>query len=220
MSVAELADPARLFVGVALDDAARAQVASLLGRVRALVAAPGWGARVPAEDDLHITLRFLGAIARTRLPALTAALEDALAGAPEGSVSYGPIEVLPDAVSPGATPAPRPKHAWLRVGEGAAFLAASAAQVDRACVAAGIASRDEEAHAFRPHITIVRIDRAPDDARASLVALEPAVLGTVRVAEVTLFESVPRTRPGAAHYAALARFPLRAQVVDAHGAAR
>lgn len=216
MSAAGLADPARLFVGVALDDVARAQVAALLVRVRALVVAPGWQARLPADDDLHITLRFLGAVARSRLPALEAALEAALAGAPDGIVSYGPIEVLPDEAGPRAEP---PKHAWLCVGEGASFLATLAARADRACVAAGLASEREDARAFRPHITLVRVDHAPDDARASLLALEAAVLGSMRVAEVTLFESLPRTRPGAAHYTSLAKFPLRAQVVDAHGAA-
>jgi 2'-5' RNA ligase len=206
MSAAPLADPARIFVAIALTGPARAQIYSLLGRVRALVTQPGWKARVTADDDAHITLRFLGPVARSRLPALERALRDALGDAPTGRVSCGPIEVLP-------------KHAWLRIDEGTSWLAAVAARVERACSAAGIAANDEDSHAFRPHLTLVRLDRAPDDAAAALLALGEGELSTIPIAEVTLFESLPRTRPGAAHYATLAHFSLRAQDLAAHGIA-
>lgn len=230
MTSVESPDFARLFVAVPLGGSAHARVSALVERVAVLVAGPGWKARVTADDDLHITLCFLGPVPRASLPALAAALSDAFAqplDAPtELRASYGPIEVLPEPVASAAEPVP-PRHAWLRVSDGAALLTALVARTERACLLAGVSLPDEPDHAFRPHITLIRVDRAPADARAALLALEPGVLCADRLERVTLFESLPRASrdalhgPGrsAPHYAAIATFPLRAQAVAAPGAA-
>ncbi len=229
MTSVESLDFARLFVAVPLGDSAHACVSALVVRVAALVAGPGWKARVTADDDLHITLSFLGEVPRARIPALEAALSDAFALPLEAwtelHASYGPIEVLPEVASSDVEIAPR--HAWLRVADGAPLLTALAERTERACRGAGVPLPDGPDHAFRPHITLTRVDRAPADARATLLALEPGVLCADRLERVTLFESLPRASRdalhgqgrSAPHYAAIATFPLRAQAVAAPGAA-
>lgn len=207
MSAAPRTDPARLFVAVTLGAAAHEQVSALLARVAALVTQPDQRARVTAGDDAHITLRFLGDVTRSRVRALEDGLSRAFDGVHGGRVSCGPIEVLP-------------KHAWLRVSEDAPFLAALATRIDHACVAAGVRPNDEPALPFRPHVTLVRLDRAPETTQVALRALESGVICSDRIEHVTLFESLPHPRPAAARYATLATFPLQAQAVEAAGAAR
>ncbi len=234
MTSVESADLARLFVAVPLGEEAHARVSALVARVAALISGLGWKARVTADDDLHITLSFLGEVPRARIPALEAALSDAFAEPVEAwtelRASYGPIEVLPEVASTDVASADAsvaPRHAWLRVSDGAPLLTALAARTERACRGAGVSLPDEPDHAFRPHITLTRVDRAPADARAALLALEPGVLCADRLERVTLFESLPRaTRDAlhgqgrsAPHYAVVATFPLRAQAVAAPGAA-
>ena len=240
MTSVEPLDFARLFVAVPLGGSAHGRVSALVARVAALVSGPGWKARVTADDDLHITLSFLGEVPRARIPALEAALSDAFAQPldawTELRASYGPIEVLPDVasaevdtdnVASTALESVAPRHARLRVADGAPLLTALAARTERACLLAGVSLPDGPERAFRPHITLTRVDRAPADARAALLALEPGVLCADTLERITLFESLPRASRdalhgqgrSAPHYAVVATFPLRAQAVAAHGAA-
>jgi 2'-5' RNA ligase len=182
-------DTVRAFFAVELDAAARAAAAAL---VRELRARPGGdGVRWVPEENLHVTLRFLGQVERARLPELTAAARAAAA-------PLAPFELALGAAV--AFPSPRrPRVVALALAPEAPLVALAAA-LEAALVAQGVAP---EARRFRAHLTLGR-SRGP----AFALDLAGASTGPARsrVREAVLFES--ELRPSGARHRALERMPL------------
>jgi 2'-5' RNA ligase len=148
---------------VPLGDAARRAVHEL---VDTLVADP----RVPAAgrlrwavtENLHLTMRFLGPTAPSRVPEVIAAAEAAVAG-------VDPIEVR--LAGAGAFPSPdRPRVMWLGIDRGAPELARLATRLDGELAARGWPADERP---FRAHLTLGRSDGVPG-AAAAVAALEDA----------------------------------------------
>ena len=178
----------RLFVGVPLEDGARAEIAAW---VRA--AAPGGvpGRAGPAAN-WHLTLRFLGPA--TRAP--VQAVRDHLASAGLGDAFAARFGGL------GAFPRPRSARVlWMGIGEGADGLRALAAHAEAAARAAGFPPEDRP---YRPHLTLARI--APPRDVTALVARAPAATVEVPIREIVLFRS--HLGAGPARYEPVARVPL------------
>ncbi len=152
-------------------------------------------ARWQDDEQLHLTLRFIGEVERPQAEDIAAALGHIHAPAPRvalaGVGSFdkgGKVDTL-----------------WADVAP-AAPLARLAASVDQACVRAGVAP---ERRAYRPHITVARLSRRAGSA--------PEVTGwLVRHAALA---SAPFTLPhlilyqshlgrGGATYEPVARWPL------------
>jgi 2'-5' RNA ligase len=135
--------PLRLFVGVRVGRAAREalgrEVARLCGRDEAL--------KPVREDDLHLTLQFLGPVPEERVPEIAAALESA-------AHAHGPMDVR--YVGLGAFP-PRglPRVLWVGLVESRpGGLAALAAEVGRHLGPLGFVP---EARGFSAHVTLARV---------------------------------------------------------------
>jgi RNA 2',3'-cyclic 3'-phosphodiesterase len=182
-------------VAVELDAATRAAVAratdELRGRAGAL--SVSW----VAPDNLHVTVKFLGGIDPTRVPALVTALLGAAA-----AVAPFTIEVAGLGAFPSAT---RPRVVWAGISRGAETLTVLAARIDDALAGRGI---PRETRAFSPHVTIGRVResrRAPELAQA-LGDARP--FGHVRVDTITLMRS--ELSPRGARYTPLATVPLGA----------
>jgi len=144
------------------------------------------------DEQLHVTLRFVGEVDRP----LANDLADALA-----LIRSGPFELRINGVgrfeqrSSGAL--------WAGL-EPKAPLAALAAKVERACVGVGL---EPERRAFHPHITLARFGRASKaEVQPYLSRNATLVSAPFEVTSFTLFES-QLSRHGA-HYDAVAEFPL------------
>jgi len=174
----------RLFVALRPPLAMRRQLLGMMGGVP--------GARWQRDDQIHLTLRFIGEIERHRAEDVTAALRRVTAPrptiAPAGTGTFdrkGVVHTL-----------------WAGIAADDA-LAALRARIDRALVTAGIAP---EHRAFHPHITLARLGRGagpiePFLARAAGLTSPPATIDAF-----ILYESV-LGREGATYLAA-ERYPL------------
>ena len=153
------------------------------------------GARWQDDDQLHLTLRFVGAVERRVAEDVAAALAAVDAAAPTIRLSgVGRFDS-------------RRGGAALWVGAHPhAPLAALHRKVDRACVRAGL---PPEGRAFLPHVTLARLSRgaAADPAVARWLADHAVLASEPFVAtHLVLYES--HLGSDGATYEAVARWPL------------
>jgi 2'-5' RNA ligase len=186
----------RCFVAADVPEEVRAAIARAAAAVRR--AARKADVRWVDPAALHLTLKFLGEVAESRLSDLARALAAGVAG-------RAPFEVAARGL--GGFPSVRqPRVVWAGIVVGVAELAELAAAIERALGPLGFPS---EARPFRGHVTIGRV-RSPRgrerlaNAVTTAAALE---LGAWKVREAVLYRS--HLRPGGAVYEALARLPLK-----------
>jgi RNA 2',3'-cyclic 3'-phosphodiesterase len=190
----------RLFFAVEPDAGARRAAAALVAPLRARTGARS--VRWVREENLHVTLRFLGDVEPTRVPELAAAVTAALAPLAPFALRLGP---------PRAFPTRRPRLVVLDV-EPPEPLAALAAAVERGVVAAGF---PPEPRPFRAHLTLGRVKgpgRAPRDLDVTVPDTAPGQ--TFDVTEAVLFRS--ELHRDGARYTPLERIPLGALGGSSH----
>ena len=170
----------RSFVAIRLAGAGRTAVEALLRRLQAEA---GGGAGNVAGDvakhvskpvatniawtrpeNLHVTLKFLGAVSPERLEALAGSLAAVAAGQEAFVLAVRGTGAFPSLA--------RPRAFW--VGVESAALAPLATAVDAACAGHGFV---RETRALRPHVTLGRLRRsaAPGRSRAAPALLERLV---------------------------------------------
>lgn len=150
------------------------------------------GARWQSDDQLHLTLRFIGEVDRHRAEDVAAALGSVHAEAIEARVA-------------GVDLFDRKGHAhmvWARV-EPLPLLAALHRKIDQAVARVGV---PPDARVFVPHITLARLNRgsgpvAPFIALHNDLASAPFVFDSL-----TLYES--ELAHGGSRYHPVARYPL------------
>ena len=174
----------RLFVAVRPPPAVRDALTAAMGGVA--------GARWQDDDQLHLTLRFIGDVDRHTAADLVTALS---------ALRHPPIAARLGTLGSFAARG-RPNAVWVGV-EPVTALTTLHYKVDQAVVRAGIAA---DPRAFVPHITLARLGRSSGPLGHWLAA--PAPSGTFTVTGITLFESI-LTR-AAAVYRPLAEFELTA----------
>ncbi len=152
----------RLFVAVPVPSAALEACRRLIDGVRADPA--GSAARWVRTENLHLTLRFLGATHPDRVPAIAGVMAAASRGT-------GPFEV--ELAGAGAFPEERrPRALWIGIARGADTLAALADALDDGLAPLGL---PPDGRRFRPHLTVARTDAAGSAASAAAaVALRAA----------------------------------------------
>lgn len=182
----------RCFLAVSLVDPARSAVAEYLAHLRATVAGVSW----TRPEQLHLTLKFLGSVSPSRLPALEARLADAFRAFGPDALDVGGVGAFPSLA--------RPQVVW--VGVRAPSLSALADAVETSCVAEGFAP---EPRTFRPHVTLGRVRERGRRATPELALLArdgDRAFGTSSLGEVALFRSV--LGGGGARHSVLASFRL------------
>ena len=186
----------RCFIAIDLSAGVRDALARLLASLRD--AAPRADVRWVDAAQLHLTLKFLGGVPDDRVPAISRALAEAVAGVGAVALSAGGVGAFPSLR--------RPRVLWAGTTGGAAELAALAATVDRVAVAHGF---PPEARPFRGHLTLgrVRSDRGGAALAKALAAAGAPDLGAWTASEVVLYES--RLRPTGALYVPISRHALR-----------
>jgi len=153
--------------------------------------------RPPAPE--HLTLHFLGEIARERVGPITEALAPIAAGTPSFEATLEGVGAFPSAE--------RPRVVWIGVTEGAAELTGLAERIRAALAGEGTPDRRTS---FSPHLTLFRV-RSGSDHRRALELLHGTVPAPAprrfHVGEFFLKESELSSR-GATHRT-VASFPLR-----------
>ena len=174
----------RLFIAIRPPPPIRALLLGAMGGVA--------GARWQRDDQLHLTLRFIGEVDRHGRDDLDAALaairHPAFDIAVQGLGTFdhrGRIDTLWAGVAP---------HAPLRILHN---------KVDQAVLRAGI---PPDRRQFAPHITLARLNRSSGPVDAMLRMRGDLSSPVFRVDQFRLYESV--LTPDGAHYAPLALYSL------------
>ncbi len=191
----------RLFVAVPIADEARRGIGELVERVRAGVEGQrgrgGPSVRWVQLDNLHLTIRFLGATA----PELVADAADAVHDAARRQQAFD-VTIAGAGAFPSAD---RPRTLWLGIAGGAVGLGGLAATLDQALEARGWPSEERP---FRAHLTLARADGVHAGPRTARL-LESTADGrrwTFRADRLVLFES--HLGGGPARYEPLLSAPI------------
>jgi len=150
------------------------------------------GARWQNEEQLHLTLRFIGEVDRPEAEDIAAALRAVDGPAPDVALNgvgafdhRGTVNAL-----------------WAGVVRNDA-LKQLHGRIERALARVGIAP---DARAFHPHVTVARFGRHAPDVTPFLAAHAAFASDAARIDHMLLFES--RLGREGAHYDAVARYPL------------
>jgi 2'-5' RNA ligase len=192
----------RLFIAVALPPESLAACRELLAAVSSapsVVAAPG-RVRWTQPDNLHLTLRFLGATDPALAPAIGVAMEDVASVTAPFAVSLSGAGAFPRSGPP--------RTMWLGIGRGREELTSVAHELDaRLAARLGIGNGSGPYH---PHLTVARAGRGqPEAAAATIAALRTAAAGwstAFDAREIRLYRS--HLGSGPPRYEALASIAL------------
>jgi RNA 2',3'-cyclic 3'-phosphodiesterase len=192
----------RSFVAVLLPEALRIRIDEAAAPLRGQAAGVSW----VRADNLHLTLRFLGAIDEATIGRVREALVEAAAATAPFRIEVGGFGGFPSSRTP--------RVLWVGLTAGAEPLAALHAHLERALAARGIAP---EGRGFHAHITLGRA-REP----RGVSGLEPVLgaaagpLGGAPVEALHLMRS--DLHPAGARYSVVAREVLAG--ASAKGGAR
>jgi 2'-5' RNA ligase len=180
----------RAFFALDLDDASRAEVATLLGAIATMKERPR-DLRLVDEHRLHLTLQFLGDVEPSMVSALVSLGRTVAVGGPV----VAPVSAL------GAFPSvKRGRVLVLELADADGRVGEMARALGEGSAALGV---PREKRPLRPHVTLGRL-REPASL-VDLVARAPKPPVAIGLTALTLYESrVP------ARYEVLARFPLQA----------
>jgi 2'-5' RNA ligase len=180
-------DPWRCFVAVPIGDDLGARLASAVAEWRGRPDLAGM--RWTEPESWHLTLAFLGPVAATDVPGVTAALDAIVPGHEGSELRTGDLGGFPSTA--------RARVAWYGVADPSGRLYRLAAEVRRALAL-------PDAEPFRGHVTLARARSAPVDLREWVAAARPPEGGIV-VDRVELMRS---HLGGPARYEVLASIPL------------
>lgn len=160
------------------------------------------GVRWQNDDQLHLTLRFIGEVDRHRAEDIAAAL---------GSLYAPVVEARITGVNLFERQG-RPHMVWAGA-EPHAPLAALHRKVDQLLARVGVAP---ETRAFVPHITLARLNRGSGPVASFLALNSDLASEPFRFGHVTLYES--EMGHGGSRYHPVARYPLEAETSAAASA--
>jgi 2'-5' RNA ligase len=181
----------RSFLAFEIPEVVRSRLASDLEKLRESLPRSRW----TRPQGWHLTLKFLGEVARPTLGDLVAELDPRLQNLEPVSVKLGRTGFFPTAM--------RPRVAW--IGGSAAGGEGVASAVEAAATAVGL---PRERRPWSAHVTLARMKSqwSKDAVDRFLEWGDGLNLDEFLAREVVLFKS--DLQPGGAVYTALERFPL------------
>ncbi len=187
----------RTFIAIELPQSIRALVAHYIDQLHS--AFPGVRASWLREDNLHLTLKFLGDVPVTRLPALSDAADEAARSIQAFNMIVSGCGSFP--------PRGQPKVLWIGIDDAEDNLSRLHQGLEESCAVAGF---ERDARDFHPHLTIARL-RKPAGSRGLAEAHRARPFSSQRftVSEIVVFKS-ELLREGSKH-TALSRHQLVAK---------
>jgi 2'-5' RNA ligase len=168
----------RSFVAAPLPEALRAELFSVAQSLAGALPAVKWSRKV---ENLHVTIKFLGPVAETRIGELAGALDRAVGDLPRFGIALRGL---------GAFPAlQKAQVIWAGVEDRTGGLARVSAAIETLSAELGVGK--SEPRPFQPHVTLGR-SKPGVDARAALAPFADRAFGPVaetRIDELHLYES-------------------------------
>jgi 2'-5' RNA ligase len=192
----------RSFIAINLPDVTKDALTKVGQRLRRR--APYDSVRWSKVSGIHLTLKFLGDVAPSDLPAIKSVLAEVATRHTRFRFTIGGVGCFPNVR--------RPRVVWVGVEEETGALAALQRDVEQSLVPLGF---EPEKRAFHPHLTLGRTQRnvrSADLRRLGELIATAGVgeLGQVHVSAFHLMRS--DLRPQGAIYTALASFALEPPV--------
>jgi 2'-5' RNA ligase len=186
-------DIVRTFIAVPVVGDAADSVARFAAEISKVCAPVKW----VKPGNLHVTLKFLGDLPRSRIPALVEAVRLACEGEARFEVTLRGAGAFPNIE--------RARVLWVGMADGADRLAKLAEAIDQTTIDAGFPRADK---AFRPHLTVGRARGSSAGSGASRIISRNSdiELGIVGVEEVHVYSS--KLTPSGPIYTSLAKIPL------------
>jgi len=190
----------RLFIGIELDDRMKAAATDVAERLRQRLhrVSAHLDARWIREDNLHITVWFIGEVEDARAAEIEKALKQAPFSTPVFDLAIGSCGAFP--------PSGPPRVLWLGVREGGAQMVRIYREVGARLAPLGLQAERRD---YSAHLTIARVKdpgRGTSRGLRDTLATFSADCGRCPVTAVTLFRS--RLSPPGALYEPLLRVPL------------
>jgi 2'-5' RNA ligase len=183
----------RSFFAVDLPPSVRALAIQRVEPLRDIMAK---GVRWVAEENLHLTLKFLGDVEPDRIPRLVSLAQAKLAGLTPFELAIGGLGAFPNAS--------KARVLWLDVIAGAPQLARLARKLDAAAAKIGTG---RERRPYRAHLTVGRLREPTPVPLARIPAPMACEEMSFSVGEVVLYES--RLSSTGSQYVPLAHLRLR-----------
>jgi len=183
----------RMFVALEIPSVVRDKLAALLESLRAVSPQTRW----VRPENLHVTLKFIGEVAETKLAGIRGALARVRSEQPVALDFHGlgffPNEKHPRVFWAGIVASPN--------------LKTLATDVDGATEQLGI---PREQRPFSPHLTLARFEppRLPEKLRAEIQENVAREFGSLRTSQFQLIES--KLKPSGAEYTTVESFPFAA----------
>jgi 2'-5' RNA ligase len=190
----------RAFVAIEIP----AELLQALVRVQADLKTRGVRARWTRTENLHLTLKFMGATPKDRVEGVVTALRAAAAALDAFTLTAAGIGVFPNPH--------RPRVLWAGLSGATDALERLQASLDHELEAIGI---PREGRAFHGHLTLGRFSEGAGggEIAAAIGAYASERFGSFEVGEMVLFQS--DLRPQGPVYTVLARAPLGSAVQSA-----
>lgn len=186
----------RLFVALEIPAAVRDNLAAQVAELRELSAKvadkrPRW----VRPGNLHVTLKFIGEVAPTKLEGIRGALSAIRSDAPV-EIKFRGLGFFPNEQ--------HPRVLWAGV-DASTNLPSLAGDIDAALETQGIA---RQRPAFTPHLTLARIEPPGlhEKLRAAIQKNRAREFGSFQTGEFYLIES--KLKPSGAEYTTLASYPF------------
>ncbi len=132
----------RSFIAVEIDSGTKKEITRVVAEFKKSEADVKW----VTENQMHLTLKFLGSIDEIKIPEIQKSLNTVCANNGRFSISLDEIGAFPGLK--------RPKILWVGLNTGAENLKKIHAEIETCLEKTGI---EKENRAYRPHLTIGRI---------------------------------------------------------------
>ncbi|HEY65960.1 MAG TPA: RNA 2',3'-cyclic phosphodiesterase [Caldilineae bacterium] len=197
----EQVDILRTFIAIELDEPVYIALSAIQEELKGRV--PRGSVRWVNPSNIHLTLKFLGDTPASRLSEIKAALEEACAGIPPLDLTIEGRGCFPNFR--------RPNVIWVAVRDHGGMLARLQRVVEEHIAPLGWPT---EKRAFRPHLTLGRVNRRLTSRERAVVgaaveSLEVEQIATIHVTHVSLMRS--DLHPSGAVYTRLFHVALKDQ---------
>ena len=175
----------RLFIAIELPEHLKQEI----GKVQEQLRKSGADANWTRPEGIHLTLKFLGEVEESRVPAIMIALAAACQGTGTLRVEIAGASAFPNVK--------KPRVLWLGVQGDVERLGAVQVTVERAMTSLGFEAEDKK---FSPHLTLARIrfPRPRDNWQQWIEAIRDVKLGGFEAGHVSLMKRELR-RDGAVY---------------------
>ena len=177
MPSTEISKPWRVFVAIELPAGVRRKLTDHIDRLRDSV--PDARASWIREENLHLTLKFLGDTPVTKVEVLARATQCAASKVEPFDIVVGGCGAFP--------PRGQPRVLWIGIDDPSTELTELQQELEAECATAGF---PREPRPFHPHLTIARIRKPHDSRQLAVVHQEMGFdAETVRAAELVVIRS-------------------------------